>query len=167
MTVALWRIAATAAEYAADDMSGTGARNTGGRWNPIGLAVTYSSENISLTVHEMIVHLRSGSLPLDRYLVRIDVPDDVWAARQVLTPPVGWDALPAGMVSVQAGESWLVSKASALLVVPSVIVPEESNVLLNPLHPEAGRIVATPLRQWHYDSIAGCRPKCRRPRALP
>lgn len=131
-------------------MSGAGAKNTGGRWNPIGAAVIYTSENIALAVLETIAHLRSGGL-LNRYLVRVDVPDDVWAARQVLSPPVGWDAMPAGMVSIQAGETWLLSKASALLVVPSVIVPEESNVLINPLHPDTARIVATALRKWHYD----------------
>lgn len=152
MTVALWRIAATTSKYVANDLSGTGAKNTGGRWNSVGMAVTYSSESIALAVHETIVHIRSGGLPLNRYLVRIDVPDDVWSARQVLAPPVGWDALPAGMVSVQAGDSWLLSKESALLEVPSVIVPEESNVLINPLHPDAARIAATVLRKWHYDS---------------
>lgn len=151
MTVALWRIAATTPKYVADDLSGTGAKNTGGRWSPVGMAVTYSSESIALAVHETVVHLRSGGLPLNRYLVRIDVPDDVWAARQVLTPPAGWDALPAGMISVQAGEAWLMAKTSALLVVPSVIMPEESNALINPLHPDAARIVATVLRKWHYD----------------
>lgn len=151
MTVALWRIAATTPKYAANDLSGTGAKNTGGRWNPIGLAVTYTSENISLAVHETIVHLRSGGLPLNRYLVRVDVPDDVWAARQVLSPPVGWDATPAGMISIQAGETWLLGQSTALLVVPSVIVPEESNVLINPQHPDTARIVATVLRKWHYD----------------
>ena len=151
MTVALWRIGATTTKYVADDMSGVGAKNTGGRWNPVGMAVTYSSENIALAVHETVVHLRSGGLPLNRYLVRIDVPDDVWAARHVLSPPMGWDALPAGMVSVEAGEAWLLAKASALLVVPSVVVPEESNVLINPLHADAARVVATVLRKWHYD----------------
>jgi RES domain-containing protein len=151
MTVALWRIAATTPKYVAADLSGTGAKNTGGRWNPAGMAVTYSSENIALAVHETVVHLRSGGLPLNRYLVRIDVPDEVWTERQALTPPVGWDAMPAGMTSVQAGADWLLSKASALLVVPSVIVPEESNVLINPLHPDAARLAATALRKWHYD----------------
>ena len=149
MTVALWRIAATTPKYVADDISGTGAKNTGGRWNSVGMAVTYCSENIALAVHETVVNLRSGGLPLNRYLVRVDVPDDVWTARQVLTPPVGWDALPTGMISMQAGDAWLQSKASALLVLPSVIVPEESNVLINPLHPDAARIVATALRKWH------------------
>lgn len=151
MTVELWRIAATTTKYAADDMSGTGAKNTGGRWNSIGMAVTYSSENIALAVHETVVHLKSGGLPLNRYLVRIDVPDAVWAVRQVLTPSVGGDVLPAGMISIQAGDTWLKGLASALLVVPSIIVPEESNVLINPLHPAAASIVATPVRKWHYD----------------
>jgi len=152
MTKALWRIAATTPNYAATDMSGAGAKNTGGRWNPVGMAVTYSSENIALAVLETVVHLRSGGLPLNRYLVRIDVPDDVWAARRALAPPVGWDALPAGMISVQEGQAWLLGKASALLAVPSVIVPEESNVLINPLHRDAARIAATALRKWHYDA---------------
>lgn len=151
MTVALWRIAASTPKYEAADLSGAGAKNTGGRWNSAGMAVTYSSMSIALAVHETIVHLRSAGLPLNRYLVRIDVPDDVWAARQVLAPPVGWDALPAGMTSVQAGDAWLQGKASALLVVPSVIVPEESNVLINPAHPEAARITAAALRKWLYD----------------
>lgn len=151
MTATLWRIAATTPKYIAEDMSGAGAKNTGGRWNPIGAAVIYTSQNIALAVLETIAHLRSGGLPLNRYLVRVEVPDDVWAVRQVLSPPVGWDAMPAGMVSIQAGETWLLSKASALLVAPSVIVPEESNVLINPLHPDTTRIVATALRKWHYD----------------
>ena len=151
MTVALWRIAATAPAYEAHDLSGAGAKNTGGRWNSVGMAVTYSSMSIALAAHETVVHLRSAGLPLNRYLVRIDVPDDVWGARQVLAPPVGWDALPVGMTSVQAGDGWLRSKASALLVVPSVIVPEESNVLINPAHPDTARITATALRKWLYD----------------
>ena len=150
MTVALWRIAATTARYTADDCR-VRREEYGRTLEPVGMALTYSSVSIALALHETIVHLRSGGLPLNRYLVRIDVPDSVWAARQVLTPPVGWDALPAGMVSVQAGEAWLLSKASALLVVPSVVVPEESNVLINPQHPHAARLVATALRKWHYD----------------
>lgn len=152
MTVALWRIAATTPNYQAQDLTGTGAKNTGGRWNPAGMAVTYTSQNIALAVHETIVHLRSGGLPLNRYLVRIDVPDDFWNARQVLSPPVGWDAQPVGMTSVHAGEVWLKGKGSALLVVPSVIVPEESNILINPLHADAAAITATALRMWHYDA---------------
>lgn len=58
MRVALWRIAATTAKYLATDMSGSGAKHTGGRWNPVGIAVTYTSENISLALLETIAHSR-------------------------------------------------------------------------------------------------------------
>ena len=76
-------------------------RSTAGNGNSVSMtAVTYSSENIALAVHEMVVHLKSGGLPLNRYLMRMDVPDAVWAARHVLTPAVGWNALPAGMISI-------------------------------------------------------------------
>jgi RES domain-containing protein len=80
MTVALWKIGATTLKDVADDISGAGAQNTGERWNPVGMAVTYSSENIPLALHETVVHLRSGGLPLNRYLVRIDLLGGVGAA---------------------------------------------------------------------------------------
>lgn len=88
MTVVLWRNAASTAKYVATDMTGTSAKKTGGLWNPVGLAAHYSSESIALAVHGTVLHLLSGGLPLNRYLVHIDVQDDVWTARQTLTPPV-------------------------------------------------------------------------------
>lgn len=65
---------------------------------------------------------------------------------------VGWDALPAGKVSLDLGDRWLSSGKSALLLVPSVIVPEEFNALVNPLHPDAARLTSTKLRKWLFDS---------------
>ena len=65
---------------------------------------------------------------------------------------VGWDAIPAGRVSLDAGETWSNSRSSALLVVPSVIVTEERNILINPLHADATRIRAKKLRRWLYDA---------------
>lgn len=152
MTVAVWRIAAVTLSYSADDLSGAGAKASGGRWNSAGMAVCYGSESIALALHETVVHLRSTGLPLNRYLVRIDVPDEVWRARRALAaPPVGWDAEPHGLPGVLAGNAWLRSAASALLTVPSVVVPEERNVLINPAHPDAARLLAVMVRRWHYD----------------
>ena len=75
-------------------------------------------------------NLRNGGLPLNRYLVRIDIPDKVWDLYQVLGPlPGGWDAIPAGLTARNAGDRWVASCATALLLVPSVIVPDEYNVL--------------------------------------
>jgi RES domain-containing protein len=86
--------------------------------------------------------------------VAIEIPAAVWSAARGETPdslPVGWDAEPAGQVSVRLGTDWANGRASALLRVPSVIVPEETNVLINPLHPDAGRIRATKVRRWLFD----------------
>lgn len=152
MTVHIWRIAVEAPAYAASDLSGTGARTTGGRWNSKGTPVVYSATNIALATLETIHYLSGGGLPFNRYLVCIDVPDAVWAARQVLHPlPGGWDAIPAGISARTAGDAWLASGATALLLVPSVIVPDEYNVLINPRHKDAAAIVATTLKRWVYD----------------
>jgi len=152
MTRALWRIAAVTPAYSADDLSGKGAETTGGRWNLRGTPVVYTSSNIALASLETLVHLAAECLPLNRYLVRIDVPDDIYAAREVLDPaPVGWDADPYGLPSVQAGEAWRRGGRFALLEVPSVLVPEECNVLVNPRHADAARIGVVMLRKWLVD----------------
>lgn len=152
MTVPVWRIAVEAPTYAANDLSGTGAKTTGGRWNSKGTAVVYCATNIALATLETLHYLSGGGLPYNRYLVRIDIPDAVWAARQVLDPlPAGWDAIPAGMSARAAGDTWIASGTAALLQVPSVIVPDEYNILINPQHGDAATIVATTLRRWIYD----------------
>lgn len=154
MSVALWRIAADTARYEAHDLSGQGAELHGGRWNRPGRAVVYAASSIALACLETIVHLNQGGLPLNRFLVRLDVPDELWAARRSLAPadlPVGWSAVPEGKVSLDVGDAWLRRGEPALLAVPSVIVPEEFNLLINPAHPQAARIRAHKLRPWHYD----------------
>jgi RES domain-containing protein len=76
----------------------------------------------------------------------------VWDMREVLSPlPAGWDAVPSGLTSRKAGDRWVASRRSPLLAVPSVIVPDECNVLINPLHPAIARVVATTVRRWVYD----------------
>jgi RES domain-containing protein len=150
----VWRIATDTPAYVAEDMSGAGAKASGGRWNRSGTAVVYCSSSIALACLETVVHLNAGALPLNRYLVEIDIPDDIWAAAQIVTAstaPVGWDAVPPGKVSLDFGEDWNARKSAALLVVPSIIVPEEANILINPGHADATRIVARKVRRWHYD----------------
>lgn len=154
MSQAVWRIAADTARYPADDLSGEGAKATGGRWNAQDHALLYTSTTRALACLETVVHLNSGGLPLNRYLVEIVIPDPVWTAAQRETAaslPVGWDAEPASLTSIRLGTDWLMAKSSALLILPSVIVPEEFNVLVNPAHPDAAGIIGRKLRKWLYD----------------
>ena len=155
MTVSLWRIASDTPDWMAEDLSGKGAAARGARWNHAREHVAYASTSVALAAWETRVHLGRGglALPLNRYLVRIDVPEDVWAARVLVAtpPPIGWDAIPEGMVSRPLGSAWLAAVTSALWVVPSVVIAEEDNVLINPAHADSARIVATKLRRFIYD----------------
>lgn len=150
-----WRIGTDTPKYTSEDMGGIGAKTTGGRWNRQGTALVYAASTRALACLETVVHLGSGGLPLNRYLVRIEIPDDVWSARETLTEetaPVGWSAIPPGMDSLNFGDSWVKSGSSCILEVPSIIVPEEMNILINPEHDDASRIVAVKVRKWIYDA---------------
>jgi RES domain-containing protein len=153
-TVVLWRIAADTANFEADDATGKGAEKTGGRWNRVGVAMLYTSTSRALACLETIVHLGAGDIPLNRYLVEIAMPKRCWDSAVVLEPAqlVGWDALPHSKTSMDWGTKWAMSKSSLLAKVPSIVVPEEFNVLINPAHPDRSRLRITKLRRWTYDA---------------
>lgn len=116
--------------------------------------MVYCASSLSLAALETAVHLAAGDLPLNRFAVCVEIPEGIWAARvtrDARSLPVGWTAIPAGKVSLDVGGAWLSSLDSAVLVVPSVVVPEESSIIINPRHPDAGRITAAKVRPWHFD----------------
>jgi RES domain-containing protein len=154
LSVVLWRIAQETREYRADDITGLGAAKTGGRWNSIGKRVVYSSRSVALAYLETLAHV-GRQTPRNRFLIRVLVPDNVWdkalwAKERAL--PKTWRAEPAGIGSVQFGDKWLTGGKSALLCLPSVIVPEDTNVLINPEHEDAALIQARVQRQLLYDA---------------
>lgn len=158
MSLLVYRIAADTPTYTADDLTGAGAKISGGRWNNKGTAMLYTSSSIALACLETIAHLGPDALPLNRYLVRIEIPDDVLERRLTLddlassSARVGWEAEPPGSVSLNLGTNWVTSGASAVLEVPSVIVEEESNFLINPAHPDSMGITAVKIRRILYDA---------------
>ena len=152
----LWRIAAETREYAATDLSGAGAAKHPGRWNDYKEAVVYCSPTIAMAVLETAAHVDDSGLPLNRYLVAIEVPDATWARREevdVARLPATWASIPAGRASVKFGSAWLASLRSPVLIVPSVIVPEERVALLNPAHPDAATIKARVVRSFEYNRL--------------
>jgi RES domain-containing protein len=160
MAHTVWRIGTDTPDYGADDRSGKGAQNSGGRWNRQGIPVLYASASRALACLETLVHLSGFEpLPLNRYLVEITIPQPCWKARRTFDGAkpahVGWDAEPAGLLSLDWGTAWLDSKESLVAVVPSIVVPEEENVLLNPKHPDAKKLRFAKQRKWTYDLRLG------------
>jgi RES domain-containing protein len=150
----VWRIATDTPHYGADDLSGKGAEKTGGRWNRKGTPLLYGSSSIALACLETLVHLAGGDpLPLNRYLVRISISPAAWSKRTVFDPSaqVGWDAEPPGLVSMDWGTQWASAGSSLLAEVPSIVVPEETSILINPAYKGARRLAVTKMRQWRYD----------------
>ena len=152
----LWRIATETREFSADDLSGGGAAKRPGRWNAEGAPVVDCAPTIAIAVLETAAHVDDGGLPLNRFLVEIHVPESVWSLREEVTIamlPPAWAAIPAGGASVTVGSKWLSSNRSPILLVPSVIVPEECASLINPRHAEASKITAKVVRPFEFNRL--------------
>ncbi len=134
----VFRLARYARRY---DLSGYGAYLYGGRWNLRGTSLLYTAEARSLAIMEVLVHLTSEELPDDMYLITLEVPDT--ASRAELTVadlPPDWRRTGLPQPTALLGHAWLESGATLALRVPSVIVPQEHNLLLNPAHPEFAQV---------------------------
>jgi RES domain-containing protein len=144
VTTTAWRV--TAAKFADRAFSGEGARLAGGRWNSPGRRVVYTSATTSLALLETLVH---ADLALHPHYVAIPVSFD---SALVTRPPrddlpATWRALPIPVEVQRIGDDWLESGRSSVLEVPSVIVPHESNFILDPTHPDFESVaIGQPIR---------------------
>jgi RES domain-containing protein len=118
-----------------DAFSGEGARLFGGRWNSPGIAMVYLSAHLSLAALEILVHQRPLT-PRGKHLAWHLTWDDTQTERlsAKMLPP-RWRESPPGPASMAIGDEWARAKRSLILAVPSTIIPEEENYLLNPAHP--------------------------------
>jgi len=134
----VWRI--TTARFAATAFSGEGARLYGGRWNPKGHEVVYTAESQSLALLELMV--QDEPLRARYVLIPAQLPADL-AVRHVKASalPANWRTLGSRDGLQAIGRAWLEEGRSAVLAVPSAVVPAEHNYLLNPRHPDFARIV--------------------------
>ena len=127
-----WRI--VKAKHAATAFSGEGAARTGGRWNSRGVRVIYTSSTKSLAALESLVHLNPPT-PFKYVAIRITFDD---ALVKTVTPkvlPPNWRVEPPPPSTKALGDVWVRQAESAILALPSVIIPGEINFLLNPAHP--------------------------------
>jgi RES domain-containing protein len=130
---------------------GAGAAEYGGRWNSPGRPVIYASRSLSLAMLEQLAHAGTGRLPHDQAYIEITIPDDLSVEIVTPTDVPRWDA-PERLASRAFGDCWLTEQRSCVLLVPSVIVSVEQNVVINPAHSLFGRITASTPRALQWDT---------------
>jgi RES domain-containing protein len=143
----LWRIS----NYA--DLDGSGGLVVAGRWHSKGQPVLYCAQNPSTALLETLVHLEidAEDRPAHFQVIRIEGPDKL--SRESLDSrklPAAW---PSDLLATQSiGDAWFQARRSLLLEVPSALVPETWNVIVNPLHREASRLRITRVYQHPFDT---------------
>lgn len=133
--VPAWRLVRPAFGRAADAFSGEGARRYGGRWNSVGRAVVYTSAHLSLAALETLAHADRRRFERDLVAFEVRVPSDLVATLDDADVPEGWRARPDAPAARAIGDAWLAARSHVALSVPSVLVPQERNLLLDPAHP--------------------------------
>lgn len=143
-----WRIVRE--KHAATAFSGEGASEYGGRWNLPGTRVAYTSESQSLAALELLVHLNPPYF--FRYkAIRIEFDESLAEELPEKELPPDWTAEPPSLLTQRLGSQWAEGSRSAVLAVPSIIIPEETNYLVNPLHPDFSRIKIGKARDFVFD----------------
>jgi RES domain-containing protein len=153
--VCIWRIAQDLPYRRATDLSGNGAKFSGGRWNSKGQVAVYAASTIALATLETLAHLNDDIATRNTFVLKVHVPGSVWQLREVIEAnelDPTWLAEPPSSTTIDFGDQWLLGGSAPLLLVPSVIVPEKYNLLINPAHAATGKITATVLRQYIYDT---------------
>jgi RES domain-containing protein len=124
-------------------LEGVGASLSDGcRWNSLNTRMVYTSESRALATLEVVMHLDlTEDMPTDRYYVEIEIEDDLPILELRLSDlPESWDVKPPGSITQYIGDDFVAQAGAAILKVPSSIVPQEANYLINPLHQDKSRI---------------------------
>jgi RES domain-containing protein len=130
--ITAWRI--VKARHAANAFDGEGARLEGGRWNSPGTPMVYTSESAALAALEMLVHLGRGSI-LGAYVLTVcTFEDDLVERLDSNRLPDNWRSYPAPPELQMIGDEWVIAGTSVVLQVPSAVIADDANYLLNPRH---------------------------------
>jgi len=130
-----------------------GARLYGGRWNNKGIGIVYTSENRSLATVEYLVHVPISLIPGDLSIASIEIPNLI--KPKVVLPgdlPNNWRDYPPPQELAEIGANWASSVDTLLLRVPSAVVENEFNILINPQHPDIKRITISKIEKFRFDT---------------
>lgn len=140
-------------ENAQGVFSGEGGLFTAGRWNKLGRKVIYCSESISLATLEWLSHNGLSVSAFNYFRYSIEIPDDLAIKFSISQLPKEWNATPATYMTRKFAETHLFSQEKYLaMIVPSVMVPEEKNLIINPLHGAFGKIFSSVKNLGRHDA---------------
>lgn len=134
-----------------EDLSGKGAKLHGGRWNPKGYAVLYTSENRALAALEILVHLDRETIPDDLKIISLEIPNSEIEVFDKATFNAILKDENAENILKNEGRNWLESRRSLALKIPSVLIRRERNILINPLHPIFPKIKKLTIENFYFD----------------
>lgn len=140
------------AKQATTAFSGEGARLVGGRWNLPGTPLVYTSENLSLAALETFVHLQPVDKRIRYVWFQVTIPTNVAIDRQASLPD-SWRDSPPSEETQRLGTAWAKDMKGAVLRVPSILVPGEHNLLLNPQHPHFKRLKISEPLPFDFDGL--------------
>lgn len=139
------------APFASEPLDGEGARRVGGRWNPPGTPMVYAASTLSLAALECLVHFDLSEAPADFVALQIEFPEAFVERIEVARLPSHWRESPPPAELAQIGQLWVREQRSAILAVPSAIIPDETNYLVSPGHPDVSRVMVGPPRPFQFD----------------
>lgn len=136
----------------ASDISGTGAGLYGGRWNPAGTPILYTTQHRSLALCEMMVHLDKIQIQQDFDILTINIPDRLVIKKLNKNRlPKNWNNRMINPETTTIGRKFALDNKYVGLEVPSVVIPEESNFLFNPIHDDFGKIKIVERKKFIFD----------------
>jgi RES domain-containing protein len=122
--------------------SGEGARIAAGRWNIRGTRAVYLSGSLSLAALEILLYAGRAAFSIPLVVFRVEVPKEVAVETLPLEAlPSNWRRQPPPESTRRLGSEWVAGRTAAVLRVPSVLVPEDWTLLLNPAHPDFSKII--------------------------
>lgn len=139
------------ARWAATAMNGEGARLYGGRWNPPGLPGVYLAESRALAALEILVHAPREILQLEWRSIAVEVPDAWMDSAELAALPKHWREQPTSTAAQHFGAAWLRALEKPAIRLPSVIVPQEHALLVNPLHPQSAKLQCSAPERFTFD----------------
>ena len=144
----VWRIANAA--HAAFD--GEGARRYGSRWTRRGLPAVFASATLSLAALERFVHADPDLEPVDLVAISIEIAERVTVETvEIADLPPDWRTYPAPSSLALIGERWLRAARTVALSIPSVVIPHERNIILNPVHAEFAKLTTRTVEPFSFD----------------